>query len=160
MQFLTTIENHTVFSAHSGEIMVENITHKGTLFAVLIRSSYHNEGIDFFTPPEFTQQLGYMKRPAGYVIKPHVHNLVSRNVCYTQEVLLIRTGKVQIDFYTEEKEFLTTKILLPGDVILLARGGHGLSMLEESEIIEVKQGPFLGAEDKVHFTPVTLRSAS
>ena len=41
-----------------------------------------------------------------------------------------------------------------GDIVLLANSGHGIVTLEESEIIEVKQGPYLEADDKVRFEAV------
>lgn len=131
--------------------MIENITHKNLLLSVIIRAEYHKEGISFFTPDNFSQQLGYMNRPQGYVIPPHVHNLVPREVSLTQEVLYIKSGKVRVDFYDDDKNYLQSSILLKGDVILLAHGGHGFEMLEQSEMIEIKQGPYCGEEDKVRF---------
>lgn len=134
--------------------MVEKITFKNLLLSVIIRSEYHKEGISFFTPDSFSQQLGYMNRPQGYIIPPHVHNMVLRDVALTQEVLYIKSGKVRVDFYDNEKTYLQSSILLKGDVILLANGGHGFEMLEESEMIEIKQGPYCGEQDKVRFEPV------
>jgi len=82
---------------------------------------------------------------------PHVHNLVPREIKYTQEVLFVRRGKVKVDFYSKHKQHIGSRILSQGDVILLASGGHGFEMLEETEMIEVKQGPYLGVDDKEHF---------
>jgi hypothetical protein len=134
--------------------MIEKITFKNLLLSVIIRSEYHKEGISFFTPDNFSQQLGYMNRPHGYIIPPHVHNMVLRDVSVTQEVLYIKSGKVRVDFYDNEKTYLQSSILLKGDVILLANGGHGFEMLEASEMIEIKQGPYCGEQDKVRFEPV------
>jgi mannose-6-phosphate isomerase-like protein (cupin superfamily) len=134
--------------------MIDRIVHQGVLLALILRESYRAEGIQFFTPSEFSQQLGYMNRPAGYTIAPHVHNPVARTVHYTKEVLLIRSGKVRVDFYDDNQRYLESRILERGDVILLAFGGHGFEMLEPTEIIEVKQGPYAGDEDKTRFAPV------
>lgn len=134
--------------------MIKNIFHKDALLAIIIRSNFEKDGIAFFTENEFSQQLGYMKRPKGYVIDPHRHNLVERKVTLTQEVLFIKKGKIRVDFYNDEQEYLESQILSAGDVILLAAGGHGFKMIEESEIIEVKQGPYCGEEDKVRFEPL------
>jgi hypothetical protein len=112
------------------------------------------DGIQFFTPNTYSQQLGYMKRPAGYVIPPHVHNPVKREVEYTKEVLFIKCGVVRIDFYTEEKLYLESVIVSSGDVVLLAYGGHGFEVLEEAQIIEVKQGPYAGDLDKTRFDSI------
>ncbi|HEY5464287.1 MAG TPA: hypothetical protein VIJ95_13585 [Hanamia sp.] len=132
--------------------MIENLIHKEKLLAVIIHANFKKEGIEFFTPDDFSQQLAYMNRPKGYIIDPHVHNLVDRKVTLTQEVLFIKSGKVRVDFFDEDKNYLESKILEKGDVILLAAGGHGFEMLEESEMIEVKQGPYSGDKDKVRFT--------
>ena len=139
--------------------MVESITHNGLALAVLLKADYRQDGISFFTPPEFSQQLGYMNRPQGYVIPPHVHNPVTREVHYTKEVLFIKAGKVRVDFYDEDKVYLESRILHQGDVLLLAFGGHGFEMLEPSEIIEVKQGPYAGDADKTRFTGITAEDA-
>ena len=123
----------------------------GKLLAMIIPSEYSAQGIQFFTPNEFSQQLAYMNRPQGYIIEPHVHTPVPRNVEYTLEVLFIRKGKVQIDFFDSRQKYLERRILKTGDVILLASGGHGFTMLEPTEMIEVKQGPFAGDKDKIRF---------
>ncbi len=137
--------------------MIENISHNDKLLAMIVRSQFQKDGIEFFTPDDFSQQLAYMKRREGYVIPPHVHNLVPRNIHLTQEVLFIRKGKIRIDFYSEQQKYLESRILKSGDVILLAHGGHGFEMLEESEIIEVKQGPYAGDQDKTRFDGANSR---
>lgn len=139
-------------------IMVERIEHNDKLLAIIIRASYEKDGISFFTPDDFSQQLGYMKREKGYVIEPHVHNPVTREVVWTQEVLYIKSGKVRVDFYDDSKNYLESEIVITGDVILLASGGHGFCMIEESEIIEVKQGPYSGDRDKTRFEPINVKN--
>lgn len=135
--------------------MIERICHDDKELALIVRHSFHSDGIEFFTPNNYSQQIGYMNRPAGYVISPHVHNPVPRQVEYTKEVLYIKSGRLRVDFYSETQEYLESTILEAGDVILLAYGGHGFEMLEPSEIIEVKQGPYSGDQDKTRFEPVS-----
>lgn len=130
---------------------VDRVVHENKLLAIIIRSDYRKDGIEFFTPNDFSQQLAYMNRPLGYKIEPHIHNKVQREVFYTQEVLFIKKGKVKVDFYDNERNLVNTIIVQTGDVILLASGGHGFEMLEETEMIEVKQGPFAGDADKTRF---------
>jgi len=125
------------------------------MLALILRHDFDQEGIHFFTPGDFSQQLAYMKRPKDYVIDPHVHNPIARNIEWTQEVLFIKRGKVRVDFYDDKRIYLESRLLAKGDVILLAKGGHGFSMLEESEIIEVKQGPYVGEQDKTRFKGVS-----
>jgi mannose-6-phosphate isomerase-like protein (cupin superfamily) len=134
--------------------MTEDILHNGKLLALILRASFRADGIRFFTPDDFSQQLGYMNRPQGYVIPPHVHNAVERSVHYTKEVLFIRSGRVRVDFYDDAQTYLESRILGAGDVVLLAFGGHGFEMLEASEMIEVKQGPYAGDADKTRFSPI------
>ena len=139
--------------------MIENIIHDGRTLAILLRSTYQDQGIKFFTSNEFSQQLAYMNRPQGYVIQPHVHNPVPREVQFTKEVLFIKSGKVRIDFYDDDQNYLESRILNHGDVILLAFGGHGFEMLEGSEMIEVKQGPYAGESDKTRFAGISREQA-
>lgn len=126
------------------------------LFAVIVSHRFSTSGIQFFSPSDFSQQLGYMNRPQGYIIPPHLHNPVLREVHFTKEVLFIKSGKVRVDFYDDNQNYLESRVLHQGDVILLAFGGHGFEMLEASEIIEVKQGPYVSDEDKTRFAPVLL----
>lgn len=130
---------------------MEQIIHQGELLAIIISQKFNKPGIHFFTPDDFSQQVAYMCHPAGKVIEPHVHNPVSREVRFTQEVLFLKRGRLQVDFYDNEHNYLENRILETGDVILLAGGGHGFEALEEIEMIEVKQGPYAGELDKTRF---------
>ncbi len=134
--------------------MIETLTNGDQLMAVIVSHRFNEKGIHFFTPNDLSQQLAFMRHPPGKVIDPHVHNPVSRNVHYTQEVLFIKKGTLRVDFYSNDQQYLESRVLEAGDVILLATGGHGFEMLEEVEMIEVKQGPYAGDQDKTRFTAV------
>lgn len=134
--------------------MIEKIYNNHLLLSIIIRKSFEKNGIEFFTNDNDSQQLGYMNRPKDYVIPPHRHNLVPREVHLTQEVLFIKSGKVRVDFFDNDQQYIQSTVLNTGDVILLSDGGHGFKMLEQSEIIEVKQGPYCGEQDKVRFEPI------
>lgn len=131
--------------------MIEQVTHDGRVLAIIVRASYTCEGIEFFTPDDFSQQLAFMRHPAGKTIDPHVHNRVDRSLSLTQEVLFIRKGALRVDFFDDARTYLESRVLRAGDVILLAAGGHGFEALEELEMIEVKQGPYAGEGDKTRF---------
>ncbi len=131
--------------------MIEKIEVDKKVYAIIIRNNYKKEGIEFFTPDNYSQQLGYMKRPSGYEIKPHIHKKISKKIEFTQEVLFIKSGKLRVDFYNNEKQYLESKILIKGDVILLSEGGHGFKVIDECEIFEVKQGPYDEINDKERF---------
>lgn len=131
----------------------------GLLISLIVKNNFECEGIEFFTPSDFSQQLGYMKRPKGFIIPPHVHNPVAREVSYTKEVLFIKSGRIRVDFYGNNQVYLESRLLVTGDVILLAFGGHGFEILEQAEIIEVKQGPYAGDQDKTRFHGITANQA-
>jgi len=139
--------------------LLDYVTHSGVQLAVVVRTRFVASGIQFFTPNDFSQQLGYMNRPSGYIIPPHVHNPVPREVQYTKEVLFIKSGRVRVDFYNDDQSYLESRILESGDVILLAYGGHGFEMLEPTEMIEVKQGPYAGEHDKTRFQGISADEA-
>lgn len=130
---------------------IEELISNGNIIAIIIRHEFEKDGIKFFTPGDFSQQLGYMKHKAGDKIQEHVHVLHHRDVNFTQETLLVRKGRVRVNFYNSDKSFFTSRDLKTGDVILLASGGHGFEFLEETEMIEVKQGPYCSDRDKVRF---------
>jgi mannose-6-phosphate isomerase-like protein (cupin superfamily) len=139
--------------------MIEQITHQNQLLAIIISHQFNENGIHFFTPDELSQQLAYMKYDTGKIIPAHVHNPVKREVQFTQEVLIIKKGKLRVDFYTDQQQYLESRILSQGDVILLIKGGHGFEVLEEIEMIEVKQGPYLGEQDKTRFAGIDSSEA-
>jgi len=131
--------------------MIKNIYDGENLLAIIISSQFDKPGISFFTPDDFSQQLAYMKHPKGKIIQPHIHNPVPRKVEYTQEILFIKSGKIRVDFYDLKQNYLESYILSQHDVILLIKGGHGFEVLEEIEMFEVKQGPYVGENDKTRF---------
>jgi len=133
---------------------VERVVSGDQILALIVRREYSKPGVHFFTPDEFSQQLGFMQHEAGTRIQPHVHQAVRREVEYTQEVLLLRKGKLRVDFYNQAQEYIASRILEGGDVILLASAGHGFEVLEPVEMFEVKQGPYAVDADKVRFRGV------
>ena len=131
--------------------MITEIRHNNEICAIILSRDFDKPGIHFVTPGGFSQQLAYMRHPAGKVIQAHVHNPVNRDVQYTLEVLLLRKGRLRVDFFDNDQTYLESRILEAGDVILLATGGHGFEVLEDIEMIEVKQGPYAGDHDKTRF---------
>ena len=132
---------------------IEYIKSDELLLAIIIYPEFtRNENcIEFFTESECSQQLGYMNRPKGYKIEPHLHRPVQRTIDYTQEVLYIKNGIVKVNFYKNNKEYIDCRTLRKGTVILLTYGGHGFEIIENAEIIEIKQGPYAGEQDKERF---------
>ena len=135
--------------------MIENIKDcNNKIISIIVKNQFKKKGISFFTPDDFSQQLAYMKHSKGHLIQPHIHNHVSRKVFFTNEVLFIKKGKLKVDFYDNDKNYIKSRILNSGDIILLASGGHGFEVLEDIEMFEVKQGPYIGDKDKTRFVGI------
>lgn len=133
--------------------MFHEIRHNNELLAIVITHRFSEPGVHFFTPGELSQQLAYIRHPAGKRIEAHVHNAVARQVKATQETLFIKRGKLRVDFFDNQRTYLQSTVLEAGDAILLVGGGHGFEVLEELEMYEVKQGPYAGDQDKTLFQP-------
>ena len=78
---------------------IEKIEHNGELIALIVREEFSKPGVSFLTPNDLSQQLGYMHHPAGKVIDAHIHKPIQRIVAYTQETLIIKRGRLRVDFY-------------------------------------------------------------
>ena len=130
---------------------VEKFEYNGEMYALIVRNEFSRPGVNFFTPGDLSQQLAYMQHPAGRVIEAHFHNPVPRTVTYSQETLFIKRGRLRVDFFDDKQNYLESRELNSGDVILLIKGGHGFQVLEDLEMIEVKQGPYAGDQDKTRF---------
>jgi len=133
--------------------MIQKITYNNQLLALIVSHKFNEEGVHFFTDNEQSQQLAFMKHSNGHIIQPHVHKSILREIHDTNEVLLIKKGKLRVDFYTNEQKYLESRILEAGDLMLLVQGGHGFEVIEDLEMFEVKQGPYAGDTDKMRFIP-------
>lgn len=125
----------------------------GAELALVIRAGFGQPGINFVTDDESVHQLGVLRWPQGHLIDAHVHNPMARTIDSTQEVLFIRSGRVRVDLYGDDRGYRSSLELGPGDVIFLASGGHGFEILEDADIVEVKQGPYRGEGEKTRFRP-------
>ena len=135
--------------------MIEVIKYKKKLFAIVVSGKYRNKkGVTFFTPNKTTQQFGYMKHKKGYIINPHKHNKRLTKILSTTEVILLLKGLLRVDFYSQQKKYLFSKILKEKDIIMLVHGGHGFKVIKDVEMIEIKQGPYSLAKDKIKFDKV------
>ena len=131
--------------------MIENITCDGQTIAIIVNHDDHVDGIEFLSPNDFSLQLGHMHRLAGHQVAPHIHNPVRRHTVGTQEVLFVKKGVIRVDFYSFDQKYLESRQLSAGDVIMLAGAGHGIEVIEDATIVEVKNGPFVEGADKGRF---------
>jgi len=130
---------------------IDRIIQGDQVFAIVLRRGFSTPGVHFFTPGEFSQQLGMLVHKKGKVVDRHRHKHVRREIQRTQEVLVVLEGRIKIEIYNDEREMLKKLILRAGDAILLAAGGHRVKVLDEAKLIEVKQGPYAGFVDKEYF---------
>lgn len=133
---------------------LEYIYNGSELYAVIVRDSFSSSSVAFFTDDSAPQQIGFLPHKKGNIIKPHIHKTSKRNVSLTNETLFVKSGRLKTNFYNSGKKFVGSETISKGDVILLCGGGHGFEILEDSIIIEVKQGPYLGINDKEIFEGV------
>jgi hypothetical protein len=137
---------------------LERIERNGVLYALIVRQRGCTTGVDFITEPEHSQQVGYIRHNEGTTVDAHFHNTVKRIIFKTQEVLIITRGKLRCDLYDRKQRYLQSATLEEGDLIVLLDGGHGFSALADLEMIEIKQGPYLGSKDKTRFTPEPVQN--
>lgn len=131
--------------------MSEWVSHEGKPLVLIVRAAYQPEKTEFLTPPEFKQQVGFVVYPEGGTIRRHDHRPLERHLIGTSEVLLIRSGRCEIDIYNEQREHVATRELRTGDIMLMVGGGHGFRMIEDTVFLEIKQGPYTGVDEKETF---------
>ncbi len=143
----------TVTGMSPGQLaeQVVRVVADGQLLAYIIPSSLQPEKTVFFTEPELKQQVGFVVYPRGGTIVRHVHKRIQRQLVGTSEVLLIRSGQCEVDIYTNERVLVSSHTLSAGDLLLMVDGGHGFRMTEDTVFLEIKQGPYLGVDEKERF---------
>lgn len=132
---------------------IEWIKEVEDVLAVIVPAEYDPDKTEFITPLDYKQQLGFIVYNSNEAIAPHSHIPMNRSLVGTSEVLFIKTGKVEVTLYSKEKKLIATRVLNQGDIILLVSGGHGFRMLEKTVMVEIKQGPYIGIEEKERFDP-------
>lgn len=130
---------------------VEHITCNGSSLAYIIRDEINPRETTFVTPGDFSQQVGFVVYGRGTEIPRHVHRPVERRLNETPEILLVRRGCCEVDIYSNVRELVAVRKLRAGDVVILISGGHGFRILEDTVLLEVKQGPYTGPEEKERF---------
>jgi len=123
----------------------------GNLLALWVSCDFRPETTVFLTPDTFLQQLGFIFREKGGEIEPHFHMPVTRKLVGTSEFLLLKKGRVSVDFYDDNRAFVANTIMEENDLLLIISGGHSFTFLEEGFFIEIKQGPYLGLDEKIRF---------
>ena len=135
--------------------MIKEIIYKKKLYALVVRKSYRKKkGISFFTKNDSNQQIGYMKHSKNYVIKPHLHIKRLTKIFLTSEVIILKKGKLRVDFYDEKRKYLFSIYINKDEIIMLVHGGHGFKVMKDVEMLEIKQGPYVLSKDKIKFNEI------
>ena len=125
----------------------EKIMDGDSVLAIVIRNADWEEGLNFISSDEDYQQVGVWGYKKGKKLAPHIHLIEPREVLRTQEVIFVKDGRIRADIYTEKEKFLKSIELGKGDTIILLKGGHGYEILEDNtKVLEVKNGPYIGAD--------------
>ncbi len=120
------------------------VTKGHSTYAIFFRGNIHTDGVRFLTQQTDEFQLGVMERKAGYEVKPHMHPEVNRALVGTSEFLYVESGRMKVTVFDEEWAVLAEEELTSGEFLLFFRGGHAVTMLEDTRLLEVKQGPYPG----------------
>lgn len=131
--------------------LIEIIADGETPLTYIIRADQRPNETTFLTPPEFKQQVGFVVYPEGGEVPRHVHRPLQRQLVGTSEVLILQQGRCLMDVYNDDKQLIATRELTEGDLMLMVGGGHGFRMLEDTVFLEVKQGPYIGLDEKERF---------
>ena len=118
---------------------------------MIVRAEPVPEETTFYTPRHFTLQVGKIVYPAGSEIPRHAHRPVIRHLAGTAEVLLVQKGRMLVDLYADDHALLCTREVGLGDVVILLSAGHGFRLLEDTVLLEIKQGPYGGLHEKELF---------
>jgi hypothetical protein len=130
---------------------VEVVEAGGETLAFVIRADVQPSETTFVTPDDQTMQTGFVVYPAGGEVARHLHKPLPRSIVGTGEVLLVRRGRCEVELYDADRRLAARRTLAAGDVIVLVSGGHGFTMLEDTVLLEVKQGPYTGLDEKERF---------
>ncbi len=117
------------------------------VLARLVKAEDWNEGLGFYSNDEEVIQVGTWQYNSGKELMKHIHNEVDRTITRTNEVLYVVSGKVKAFIYDLEEILVEELMVDTGDTLILLDCGHGYEiMADNTKVIEIKNGPYLGAE--------------
>ena len=127
---------------------IEKIEDNGELLAIIVREGSYEDGVSFPTTDELPFQIGLHKQEKGKVIPAHQHIPIKEiSNLQISELFYIKKGMVKVSLYNKEKTKVKDIIANSGDLIYLT-AGHGFEFLEETQMFEVKQGPYRSKEEE------------
>ena len=127
---------------------VKEVKKDGEVLARLVRSSNWNEGLGFYSNDNEVIQVGTWHYNKGKELMKHMHNEVERTILRTNEVLYVVSGKVKAFIYDLRENFVEELEVNSGGTLILLDCGHGYEIMDDNtRVVEIKNGPYLGAEN-------------
>jgi len=126
--------------------LIETVVCDDQILAYILRANITSAQTIFMTPHDLNVQLGFIVYPKGGEISRHTHKAINRQIIGTFEVIIVRRGRCEVDIYNDACEIVGTFELLAGDTIFMIGHGHGFRMLEDTILLEIKQGPYFSDE--------------
>lgn len=131
---------------------IEEVKAGDTLVGFLIRGSNRlPDRTTFVTPDEANLQVGYVVKLSEEEVPRHDHKPVERRIVGTCEVLVVQRGSGSVDFFDDERAFISSHRFAERDVLVMLGGGHGFRFDADTVLLEVKQGPYPGVDEKERF---------
>jgi hypothetical protein len=121
------------------------------VLAYLIRGAVPPAQTTFLTPDDCNLQVGHVVYPAGSEIARHIHLPIERHIVGTTEVLIVQRGRCEVDVYAADRRLVATRPLGQGDILIAVSGGHGFRVLDDTVLLEIKQGPYPRGAEKERF---------
>lgn len=130
---------------------VEFIKVEEKLLCIIVKSPVSLDKTTFVTPEDLNLQMGFVVYKAGEQVPRHYHKEIERTVSNTSEVISVRLGSCNVQIYDESRKMIADRRLDMGDFVIFVAGGHGFKMNKDTILSEVKQGPYMGNDEKIYF---------
>ena len=118
-----------------------------TRIAIHFSADEFKDGLTFFSADGDFLQVGSWRYPQGKKLLAHIHNPAKREIAWTQECVFVIRGELAAAIYDGNKKLLETIHLKSLEGLVLLAGGHGYEILKnDTLVLEIKNGPYVGAE--------------
>lgn len=111
--------------------------------------------LSFSNDDEFIQVVSWGHYEKGKYLQDHWHNEFEREAKRTYEVVYVVKGAIEARIFDLDLVPVEVLRVSQGEMLILLESAHGYTILEEdTTVLEIKNGPFMGVEkDKTKFMP-------
>lgn len=126
---------------------MEEIKYKKRTICRIFSMNKIDKSLAFYSDNSEFLQVGTWNYDNGVTLQRHIHNILPRQINRTNELIVVMNGRIRLDLYSIEKEFIRSFELKSYDVAILMECGHGYEILEDNtKVLEVKNGPYFGPD--------------